>query len=253
MRVTVCELPDERVRRDAALQQLARYLEDHPTDVLALPEMPFVDWTVFTSPDLDPVVWKRALADHGAMISRLVELRVDVVLASRPVEIGGRRLNQGFRGSRDGGYQGGRSKVYLPDEPDGREAAWFDQGELDPSPLRLRSARVGFQMCTEMLFTDLSWRIGRSGAQLLAAPRATGGHRRWMAAASLMAIVSGCFVASANRLSYDRDDFCGQSWIISPEGELLAETTAGRPFETVEIDLRRADSAKATYPRNLAL
>jgi len=99
---------------------------------------------------------------------------------------------------------------------------WLAQ-ELDPSPLRLRSARVGFQMCTEMLFTDLSWRIGRSGAQLLAAPRATRGHRRWMAAASLMAIVSGCFVASANRLSYDRDDFCGQSWIISPEGELLAE------------------------------
>jgi predicted amidohydrolase len=73
-----------------------------------------------------------------------------------------------------------------------------------------------------------------------------------MAAASLVAIVSGCFVASANRRSYDRDDFRGQSWIISPEGKLLAETTPGRPFETVEIDLRRADSAKATYPRNLA-
>jgi len=74
-----------------------------------------------------------------------------------------------------------------------------------------------------------------------------------MAVASLMAIVSGCFVASANRRSYDRDDFCGRSWIVSPEGELLAETTASRPFETVEIDLQRADSAKATYPRNLAL
>ena len=46
---------------------------------------------------------------------------------------------------------------------------------------------------------------------------------------------------------------CGRSWIISPEGELLAETTASRPFETVEIDLRHADSAKATYPRNLTL
>jgi N-carbamoylputrescine amidase len=186
------------------------------------------------------------------VISRLAELRVDIVLASRPVELGGRRLNQGFAWTRDGGPQGGRSKVYLPDEPHRRETAWSDPGEPDPSPLRLRSARVGFQMCTEMLFTDLSWRLGRSDAQLLAGPRATGGHRRWMAAASLMAIVSGCFVASANRRSYDRDDFCGQSWITSPEAELLAETTAGRPFETVEIDLRRADPAKATYPRNLA-
>jgi N-carbamoylputrescine amidase len=135
------------------------------------------------------------------VISRLAELRVDIVLASRPVELGGRRLNQGFAWTRDGGPQGGRSKVYLPDEPHRRETAWSDPGEPDPSPLRLRSARVGFQMCTEMLFTDLSWRLGRSDAQLLAGPRATGGHRRWMAAASLMAIVSGCFVASANRRS----------------------------------------------------
>src|SRR2546426_5020625 len=54
-----------------------------------------------------------------------------------------------------------------------------------------------------MLFTELSWKIGRAGAHLIAAPRATGGHRRWRAAASLMAIVSGCFVASANRRSYE--------------------------------------------------
>ena len=75
-----------------------------------------------------------------AMISRVAELRVDVVLASRPVEIGGRRLNQGFAWTRDGGYQGGRSKVYLPDEPDGREAAWFDQGETT-SAVRAGSSR----------------------------------------------------------------------------------------------------------------
>jgi N-carbamoylputrescine amidase len=116
----------------------------------------------------------------------------------------------------------------------------------------MKHVRAGFRLCTEMLFTDLAWRMGRAGAQLIAAPRATGGHRRWVTAASLSAIGSGCFVASANRRSYERDGFAGQSWIVSLEGEILAETTADSPFATIEIDLRQANAAKQTYPRNLS-
>ena len=123
--------------------------------------------------------------------------------------------------------------MYLPDGPDGWEATWFDRGSFDPSLLTCDDVRVGFQLCTEMLFTDVSWRLGRADAQIIAAPRATGGHRRWRAAASLVAVVSGCFVASSNRRSYEGDDFVGQSWIISPEGDVLAETTADAPFASV--------------------
>jgi N-carbamoylputrescine amidase len=213
--------------------------------------MPFVDWKIFTNRTVERRAWQRVLAEHDAMVPRLAELGAELVLASRPVEHAGRRLNQGFAWTRDGGCRAGRAKFYLPDEPDGWEASWFDRGELDPSPLTVRDIRVGFQFCTEMLFTNLSWEIGRAGAQLIAAPRATGSHRRWITAASLMAVVSGCFVASANRRSYEHHGFAGQSWVVSPEGELLASTTAESPFATVEVDLRHADAAKRTYPRNL--
>ena len=65
--------------------------------------------------------------------------------------------------------------------------------------------------------------------------------------------MSGCFVASANRRSYDSEAFAGRSWLISPEGEILAETGADSPFLTVEIDLAEANRAKRTYPRNLMI
>jgi len=187
------------------------------------------------------------------MLLQLRELAAGAVLASRPVEDAGRRLNQGFAWTRASGYQSSRSKVYLPDEPDGREATWFDRGSLDPSLVTCHDAQVGFQLCTEMLFTDVSWRLGRAGAHVIAAPRATGGHRRWRAAASLVAVVSGCFVASSNRRSYERDDFVGQSWIVSPDGDVLAETTAEAPIASVDIDIREATSAKERYPQNLLL
>jgi predicted amidohydrolase len=71
-------------------------------------------------------------------------------------------------------------------------------------------------------------------------------------AACMAAIVSGCFVASTNRRSYDSAAFAGRSWLVSPEGEILGETSADIPYLTVEIDLEEANRAKDTYPRNLA-
>jgi hypothetical protein len=40
---------------------------------------------------------------------------------------------------------------------------------------------------------------------------------------------------------------------VSPEGEILCETSDGKPFVTVEIDLEESVRARATYPRNLVI
>ena len=75
--------------------------------------------------------------------------------------LAGRRLNQAFAWTRAAGIQSSRSKVYLPDAPDGWEATWFARGTLDPAPLTCNGVQVGFQLCTEMFFTDLEHRPGR--------------------------------------------------------------------------------------------
>jgi N-carbamoylputrescine amidase len=113
--------------------------------------------------------------------------------------------------------------------------------------------KVGFQLCTELLFSQAAWEIGHRGGQLIAAPRATGGHRRWPMAACLAAIMAGCFVASTNRRSYDNDAFAGRSWLVSPEGEIMLETSAASPFLTADVDLSAAERAKQTYPRNIPI
>ena len=249
----MCELPDETARRDAAWTDLVRYLRASPTDVVVLPEMPFCDWEMFRKRTVDLAAWRSALAAHDTMVARLGELHTGTVLASRPVELRGKRLNQAFAWTQDGGYRGARAKYYLPDEPDGWEASWFDRGDREFPPESAGSAKVGFQLCTELLFSQAAWEIGQQGGQLIAAPRATGGHRRWPMAACLAAIMAGCFVASTNRRSYDTDAFAGRSWLVSPEGEILLETSADSPFLTAEIDLSAVDRARQTYPRNLVI
>ncbi|MEW6265369.1 MAG: carbon-nitrogen hydrolase family protein [Thermodesulfobacteriota bacterium] len=251
MKITVCEFPNEASRHEAAWTDLVRFLQNRPTDVVVLPEMPFCDWRMFKTRTIDPAAWQAALAGHDAIIARFSALRAAVILASRPVEVRGRRLNQAFCWTRDGGCRGARAKYYLPDEPDGWEATWFARGDRHFAPLVAGPLTVGFQICTELLFTEPAREIGRAGAHLIAAPRATGGHRRWSMAAGMAAIMSGCFVASPNRRSHESEAFAGRGWLVSPEGEILGETSADTPFLTVEIDLEEAVRAKSTYPRNL--
>ena len=251
MRITVCELPDDAARRESAWADLVRYLRGRPTDVVVLPEMPFCDWEPFRKRTFDLAAWRAAVAAHDRMTDRFGELEARLVLSSRPVELRGKRLNEAFSWTRDGGYHGTRAKYYLPEEPDGWEATWFDRGDGAFGVETAAGLKIGYQLCTELLFTQAAWAIGHGGAQLIAAPRATGGHPRWPMAARLAAIMAGAFVASTNRRSYDSDAFAGRSWLVSPEGEILLETSAEAPFLTAEIDPAVADRAKQTYPRNI--
>ncbi len=42
------------------------------------------------------------------------------------------------------------------------------------------------------------------------------------------------------------------SWIISPEGDVLVQTSEVSPFVTIETDLQFLQRSKSTYPRNVA-
>ncbi len=253
MRITVCDFPDEAARAPAAWDALAAHLAAAPADILVLPEMPFHDWAIFTERRVDEAAWNATVARHEAMIAELGGLDAGLVLASRPREFDGRRLNSAFAVSRTDGPRDLRAKYYLPDEPDGWEATWFDFGDLDFTPSELGGIRVGVQLCTELLLSERSREIGAAGGQLIAAPRATGAHPRWQLAARMAAIMSGCFVATANRRSLDGATWPGGSWIVSPDGEVLAETSAERPIASADVELAEADRAKLSYPRNLRL
>ena len=251
MRLTIYDFPDEDDQKATGWSKLVNHTRRWPTDVVVLPEMPFSDWRMFMEKRVDDAAWRRTVAAHDAMVARFAELNAQAVLSSRPVQIGDKRLNQAFAWTRDGGYHGARSKFFLPDEPDGWEATWFDQGDLDFTPTDIGVAKVGFQLCTELLFSDRSREIGQRGGTLIAAPRATSDHRRWPAAARMAAVMSGCFVASANRRSVSVGSWPGRSWVVSPEGEFLAATSKSRPIIGVDIDLADSDVAKTTYPRKI--
>jgi len=93
---------------------------------------------------------------------------------------------------------------------------------------------------------------GKSGVHILVTPRCTGKPtvEKWLVGGRVSAVVSGAFSLSSNRFS-PHADFGGQGWVVDPDGEVLGVTSRRQPVLTVEIDLKQAESAKLTYPRDV--
>jgi N-carbamoylputrescine amidase len=252
MKVTVCELPDSTAALEAAWSGLIEHLASEQSDLLLLPEMPFHPWLAGTR-EVDPGAWLEAVAAHDQWLERLPELGVATVLGSRPVVVENRRYNEGFVWEAATGYRAAHLKYYLPDEEGFWEATWYERGDGTFEAAKAGGISVGFQICTDLWFTERSRALGKQGVHLIAIPRATPRStlQKWVVGGRVAAVVSGTYCLSSNRITpVDAEGEPGSlGWIVDPEGEVLAVTPPDRPFVTVPVDRAVAETAKETYPR----
>lgn len=246
--MTVCELPDDRNAFASAWEELRTSVEKQQSDLILLPELPFSSWFARTS-HFDAEVWQRVQEEHRAMMQRLFQLAPAIVLGTHPLTEEGRHLNRGFSWTPTEGYKGIHDKYYLPNEEDFYERCWFDRGQRDFTLTHIQDMAIGFLICTEVMFNERARHYGKQGANIIAVPRASSYHERWVLAPRMAAIVSGAFVISSNRR--DEHTFAGHGLVIGPNGEMLASTSRQEPFITVNIDLTESTQAKRTYPRDV--
>jgi len=256
MKVTVCELNDESDLFAQDWERLVLHVRDEQSELVLLPEMPFTPWFCLTE-TFSSDSWQNAIAQHDAWLTRIAELAPATVLATRPVNLNGRRLNEGFSWSPDKGYSAVHHKYHLPNEPGFWEASWYERGDGSFTVTEAAQALIGFQICTELWSMENARLYGLANVDILATPRATPktSLHRWLIAGQAAAIVSGAFSLSSNHLSTDNGvvQLGGQGWIISPDGDVLGVTSRDQPFVTAEIDLNLAKQAKLTYPRYVLL
>ena len=218
-----------------------------PVDLLVLPELAGVD-SFWSSPTFDEAVWRQAAATHATLDEHLRRIAAKRIVGTRAVAEGTRRWNETFLWTPERGLVRGRAKALLPQQEGGWEETWFDRGSQYAEPVRDGALCFSELVCTELMVSTAARRLGQSGVQVIAAPRATGGHPRWEVAARMTAIAAGAFVVTANRRGAT---LAGGSWIVAPDGDILARTNESAPIISLEIDLALVDSARLTYPRNV--
>jgi N-carbamoylputrescine amidase len=251
----VCEIPSGVVAGDEVWRQFAGEVRRLRPDILLLNEMPFGSWLAASATKDD-----QALRDsqrlHEEGVARFPDLGVPLILGTYPTFERGHSVNQAFTWEANAGLVPVHTKQYFPDEAGFYEARWFERGETHFRLADLHGLKVGFMICSELMFNEWARYYGRQGAHVIAVPRATGPRswRRWQTALAMAAIVSGCYVVSSNRCGVDRSgqEFGGRGAIFDPQGDLIVETSTQQPVAVVELDMDRVVQAQKSYPCYIA-
>ncbi|WP_330181605.1 carbon-nitrogen hydrolase family protein [Nocardia sp. NBC_01503] len=250
MKVTVCEIHSAADELGAQWERLTAHLQESRSELLLLPEMPFHPW-MFGDSEYRPEQWQAAEQAHVEWLEVLAELPC-AVAATRPITEDARRVNRGFT-LLHGHYADVHTKHYVPAEDGFWEAAWYQPGAGIFETFTAAQANCGMLICTDVWFMEHAQQYGRDGAHLLLNPRANYGGAEdralWQAATQVAAFSSGTWVATSNLLPADAEPgTAAHAWVMSPDGEVVAETTAEQPFSTADIDLDAAVQAKRRYP-----
>ncbi len=251
IKVAVCEALAELEAGTAAWTALCAAVSRQAPDLLLLNEMPFGPW-ISAGEVFEEAAWNRSLSLHDAGLAGLPELGAKAVAGTRPRVLDGRRVNEAFVWTRDGGMRGVHTKQYFPEEEGFYEARWFEGGPRHFATADAGGLQVGFLICTELMFNEHARHYGRAGADVLLVPRAAGASSlsRWLVAVRMAAIVSGCYVLSSNRAGAGSQGqvFGGAGWIVDPFGDLIAETSPAAPVAVHEIDVALVRRAQSEYP-----
>src|SRR5476651_1145597 len=208
MRVTVCELPHENTTLPAAWAALCEHTARHSSELVLLPEFAMVD-PVWESEHFDFGRWSAAEERYESWLSRLLELQAAHVVGTGPITLHGRRFNQGYVASAANGVVPLRRKFFLPDQPGGWEAHWFDRGDADFPAYRAGALSFGLNICTELWALETYATYAQCGVQAILSPRATAAATtaKWLSAGVVAAVRSGAFSLSSNRV--DPAGTCG--------------------------------------------
>lgn len=248
MRVTVCELPHEPVEAESVWQRLCAHTVANASEFVLLPEFAMVE-PLWESDRFDLARWEAAERLSCAWIERLGELGVRHVVGTRPKTIRGRRLNQGYLWSAESGLAPLRSKYHMPTEPGCWETRWFDRGDASFAAFQAGELTFGLNICTELWALETYAAYAASTVQAILMPRATAAATtaKWLSVGVVAAVRSGAYSLSSNRVDASGASG-GVGWIVSPDGHLMARTTAEAPFATVGIDLAVPAAAREEYP-----
>ena len=249
MKATITQLDANDLEAD--WQRLREHVAGSKSELILLPEMCFSRWFC-TRPTRDERMWADAVRSHGLWLERLHELGANIVIGTAPRDIDGKRYNIAYIWTRDGELAWDHEKTYLPNDDGYWEANWYDRAPIAFQPARIGALSIGVMICTEIWFLQHAREYGKRGIHLLLNPRSTpaGTNDKWLACGRTAAVVAGAFCLSSNHAGKaGKMQLGGAGWICSPEGVVLAKTSAEQPFVTFDLELAEAEQAKASYPR----
>ena len=167
----------------------------------------------------------------------------------------------------DGSTAGKYRKMHIPDDPGFYEKFYFTPGDLGFEPIDTSVGRLGVLVCWDQWYPEAARLMALAGAEVLLYPTAIGWdpgdtadektrqRDAWVLSHRGHAVANGLPVLSCNRVGHEKSpldaagiNFWGNSHVLGPQGEFIAEA-GGEPTVLVcEIDLGRSEHVRRIWP-----
>src|SRR5690554_1909246 len=174
---------------------------------------------------------------------------------------------------RDGTLAGKYRKMHIPDDPGFYEKFYFTPGDLGFEPIDTSVGRLGVLVCWDQWYPEAARLMALAGAELLLYPTAIGWdptdeqdekqrqRDAWILSHRGHAVANGLPVLSCNRVGHEASphasdsrtgasgiDFWGNSHVLGPRGEFIAEAGGDPAILTCEVDLGRSEDVRRIWP-----
>ena len=167
----------------------------------------------------------------------------------------------------DGSIAGKYRKMHIPDDPGFYEKFYFTPGDLGFNPIDTSVGRLGVLVCWDQWYPEGARLMALAGAELLLYPTAIGwdpddaqdekNRQRdaWVLSHRGHAVANGLPVLSCNRVGHEQSpldaagiDFWGNSHVLGPQGEFIAEAGTDPTILLAEVDMQRSEHVRRIWP-----
>lgn len=167
----------------------------------------------------------------------------------------------------DGSTAGKYRKMHIPDDPGFYEKFYFTPGDIGFEPINTSVGRLGVLVCWDQWYPEGARLMALAGADLLLYPTAIGWdpddvqeekdrqRDAWVLSHRGHAVANGLPVLSCNRVGHEPSplgasgiDFWGNSHVVGPQGELLAEAGDDPTLLMVDVDMQRSEHVRRIWP-----
>ena len=167
----------------------------------------------------------------------------------------------------DGSLAGKYRKMHIPDDPGFYEKFYFTPGDLGFTPIQTSVGKLGVLVCWDQWYPEAARMMALAGAELLLYPTAIGwdpsdaqaekNRQRdaWVLSHRGHAVANGLPVLSCNRVGHEPSpldasgiDFWGNSIVLGPQGEVIAEAGTDATLLLAEVDLQRSEHVRRIWP-----
>ena len=168
---------------------------------------------------------------------------------------------------KDGSMLGKYRKMHIPDDPGFYEKFYFTPGDLGFKPIDTSVGRLGVLVCWDQCYPEAARLMALAGAEVLLYPTAIGwdpsdeqaekNRQRdaWVLSHRGHAVANGLPVLSCNRVGHEPSplgasgiQFWGNSHVLGPQGEFIAEAGSEAQILSAEVDLARSEHVRRIWP-----